>query len=211
MQHDVILFDLDGTLSDPLQGIARSINYALECYGYSPLDINQITQYIGPPIDQAFSHITGVNSIEELKRYVAKYRERYGDVGYAENTLYPGVSEALHALNAAGAIMGVCTSKRKDFAEKIIELFHLQDYFVFVDGGDVGVEKWSQIKNLLSSSKVSKKSLMVGDRSVDLIAARRNGLSSGGVLWGYGSHEELSNEQPKYLFNAPAEWQQLVA
>lgn len=205
----MILFDLDGTLSDPLEGIARSINYALQHYGYELLDQEQIKKYIGPPIDQAFAHITGVNSAYELKIFVAKYRERYGDVGYSENKLYPGVSEALNTLCASGAMMGICTSKRRDFAEKIIELFRLRDYFLFIDGGEVGVEKWSQIERLISSSQINQNAVMVGDRAVDIIAAQKNGLEGCGVLWGYGSHEELLNQKPKYLFSSPVEWETL--
>jgi phosphoglycolate phosphatase len=211
MKHDVIIFDLDGTISDPLQGIARSVNYALEHYGYEPQSIDRVSKYIGPPIDKMFSHITGNNSIEELKGLVTKYRERYGNVGYTENTLYPGISESLYTISTTGSVMGICTSKRKDFAEKILGLFDLRHYFTFIDGGEVGVEKQHQLNSLLSSRQISQDSVMVGDRSVDLIAAQRNGLSSGGVLWGYGSHEELSNEQPTYLFNSPVEWIQLVA
>jgi phosphoglycolate phosphatase len=210
MPHDVLLFDLDGTLSDPLEGIERSLNYALVEHDFPPLTPGQAAAFIGPQIDQTFSLITGIDAGERLKGFVAKYRERYADVGYAENMLYPGVRDALAALSTKGATMGICTSKRVDFAEHILELFNLRQYFRFVDGGEIGVHKWQQIEALRSGGKVTGASVMIGDRAVDLVAAHRNSLKSGGVLWGYGSYAELSGERPQYLFKSPEEWSTLV-
>ena len=210
MPHDVLLFDLDGTLSDPLEGIERSINYALVEHDFPPLTPGQAAAFIGPQIDQTFSLITGIDAGERLNGFVAKYRERYADVGYAENVLYPGVRDALAALSTKGATMGICTSKRVDFAEQILELFNLRQYFRFVDGGEIGVHKWQQIEALRSGGKVTGASVMIGDRAVDLVAAHRNSLKSGGVLWGYGSYAELSGERPHYLFTSPEEWSTLM-
>src|SRR6266496_837004 len=206
MPHDVLLFDLDGTLSNPLEGIERSINYALVEHDFPPLTPGQAAAFIGPQIDHTFSLITGIAAGERLNGLVAKYRERYTDVGYAENALYPGVRDALAALSTKGATMGICTSKRVDFAEQILELFNLRQYFRFVDGGEIGVHKWQQIEALRSDGKVTGTSVMIGDRAVDLVAAHSNSLKSGGVLWGYGSYTELSGERPQYLFKSPEEW-----
>jgi phosphoglycolate phosphatase len=203
--YDVLLFDLDGTLSDPLVGIGRSINYALAHFGHPELPLSQLAVHVGPPLDQAFSAITGLRSSSALGGFVAKYRERYGEIGYSENVLYPGIPEALHSLAGAGIPLGVCTSKRTDFAEKILELFGLRSYFTFVCGGEIGTQKWQQIQDLLANGAVSQSTVMVGDRAVDISAAHRNGLHAAGVLWGYGSREELAAEQPRYLFSAPQE------
>jgi phosphoglycolate phosphatase len=205
ISHDVILFDLDGTLSDPLVGIGRSINYALSHFGYAELPLSALAVYVGPPLDQAFSSITGLSSPSALDGFVAKYRERYGEVGYAENILYPGIAEVLHSLAGAGTTLGVCTSKRGDFAEKILELFGLRSFFSFISGGDIGTHKWQQIRALLESGAITQSSVMVGDRAVDITAAHRNGLQAAGVLWGHGSRRELEAEQPRYLFNTPDE------
>lgn len=210
MPHDILLFDLDGTLTDPVEGIERSINFALVEHGFPPLTAGQVAGFIGPPLDQSFRLITGITATEPIDALVAKYRERYADVGYAENVLYPGVAEALAALSANGAKMAVCTSKRVDFAEQILDLFDLRRFFRFVDGGDVGVHKWQQIEALRSGARVTGASVMIGDRAVDLVAAHRNALQSGGVLWGYGSYAELTDEQPRYLFKSPWEWLTLV-
>jgi phosphoglycolate phosphatase len=203
--HDVVLFDLDGTLSDPLVGIGRSINYALSHFGYPELPLSQMAAHVGPPLDQAFSSITGVSSATALDGFVAKYRERYGETGYSENILYPGIPELLHTLVDAGIPLGVCTSKRADFAEKILEMFGLRAYFSFVSAGDTGTHKWQQIRALLEQRVITQSAVMVGDRAVDMTAAHRNGLYAAGVLWGHGSRQELEAEQPRYLFSAPEE------
>jgi phosphoglycolate phosphatase len=95
--------------------------------------------------------------------------------------------------------MGVCTSKRVDFAEQILKMFGLRAHFRFVNGGEVGIHKWQQIEGLLARRAVTPSSIMVGDRAVDLIAAHRNGLQSAGMLWGHGSRAELEQEGPRYL------------
>lgn len=203
--HDLILFDLDGTLSDPLVGIGRSINYALTHYGYPARDLDQLPVYIGPPLDESFKALTGVTAPDHIQGLVAKYRERYADVGYSENVLYPGIPEALSALGASGIPMGVCTSKRVDFAEQILEMFGLRAHFRFVNGGEIGIQKWQQMQVLLADGQVSNASVMVGDRAVDMVAAHRNGLQAAGVLWGHGSREELECEHPHYLLATVAE------
>jgi phosphoglycolate phosphatase len=200
-----IVFDLDGTITDPIVGISRSFNYALTHFGHSPVAEAALLQHIGPPLDDAFRALTGISSSSEIAAYVAKYRERYSDIGYSENVLYPGIAEALQRLDAAGIPLGICTSKRRDFAERILELFAVRSLFQFVDGGDIGIPKGLQIEALVAHGRVGRASVMIGDRGVDLQAAHRNGLSSGGVLWGYGSRQELEREHPRFLFSAPSE------
>lgn len=210
MAHDLILFDLDGTLSDPLLGFSRSVNYALAAFGRPQLEPAGLGVFLGPPIEETFRKITGNGTEAEVDVLVAKYRERYGEVGYSENVLYPGVAEALQSLSNAGVPMAVCTSKRKDFAEKILEMFGLIPYFRFVDGGGPGMQKWRQMEALRSRGSVSEASIMVGDRAVDMIAAHRNGLQAAGVLWGYGSRTELANESPLCILESPEELSRLA-
>ncbi len=202
---DFLLFDLDGTLSDPLVGIGQSINYALSHFGFAPLALTELATYVGPPLDQTFRTLTGATGDGDIHAMVAKYRERYADVGYSENVLYPGIPEALVALDALGIPMGVCTSKRVDFAEKILKKFGLRAHFGFVNGGEIGTHKWQQIEGLIAQGLVSTSSIMVGDRDVDMVAAHRNGLQSAGVLWGSGSRTELEREQPRYLLTCASE------
>jgi phosphoglycolate phosphatase len=203
--HDLLLFDMDGTLSDPLVGIGRSLNHALTHFGYAPLELPEVSAYVGIPLDETFQALTGITAPFRLNALVAKYRERYAEVGYAENVLYPGIAEALARLAAADVALAVCTSKRKCFAERILEKFGIRSYFRFVSGGDTGVRKWQQVEELLAKGWISESSVMVGDRAADLIAAHRNRLTAAGVLWGFGSREELERESPRYWLGTPSE------
>jgi phosphoglycolate phosphatase len=206
-----LVFDLDGTISDPACGIERSINYALTNSGFPALNPDQIDNYIGPPLDEAFAAITSISSSDQIAALVAKYRERYSDVGYSENVLYPGIPEALDELASHDACMGVCTSKRADFADRILQLFQIRHYFSFVDGGDIGVRKEQQVALLLSKGAIASSSWFIGDRAVDVLAARANGLRSVAVLWGYGTREELESAQPELILEFPQELTRLAA
>jgi len=136
---------------------------------------------------------------------IAKYRERYGEIGYAENVVYAGIPEALEHIASQGVPMGVCTSKRVDFAERILALFQLRAYFQFLSGGDIGVSKKDQLRILLEQGTASYSSTMIGDRAIDVTAARANGLRSVGVLWGHGSKDELLGAAPDRLLESPFE------
>ena len=200
-----LVFDLDGTISDPAVGIGRSINYALEHFGYPPVPPDRISPLIGPPLDHSFRSLTGSTSEDHLAELVAKYRERYAQVGYSENVLYPGIPEALGALSDAGIRFGLCTSKRVDFADAILGMFGLREYFVFLNGGEIGIHKKQQLAALLAEGGISRSSIMIGDRAVDVEAARSNRLESVGVLWGHGTEEELRSANPSRLLNEPSQ------
>jgi len=210
VRHDLVLFDLDGTISDPLVGIERSMNFALARFGHRSLERHEVAVLVGPPLDQAFTRVTGSTSDAEVNGLVEAYRERYADIGFVENVVYPGVGDALERLHAGGLAMAVCTSKRRDFALRILELFGLADLFHFVDGGDVGVEKWQQIEAMRGDGRVTERSLMIGDRAVDIDAARKNGLASGAATWGFGSREELEGARPDSWYEAPGDWLALL-
>lgn len=201
----VVVFDLDGTLSNPLEGFARSMNHALRLQGLPQREPHELARFIGPPLYDSAVELTGSADPTRHNRLIADYRQRYGESGYAENTLYDGIPEVLHALRDAGATLGVCTSKRADFAESILRNFGLRGLFDFVSGGDIGVHKWQQLQALREAGAVDAASVMVGDRDVDISAAHRNGLQACGVLWGFGSREELQAESPRHLAEAPAQ------
>jgi phosphoglycolate phosphatase len=198
-----LVFDLDGTLADPSLGIGRSLNYALEAFGYAPLVGDAVSQFIGPPIDVAFAQITKSADAAHLAALVAKFRERYGRVGYSENTMYPGIATAIAAIASAAVPIALCTSKRVDFAERILAMFGVREYFGCVDGGDVGIHKRDQLSRLLREHRIGAGSIMIGDRAFDIDAARANALDSAGVLWGHGSREELSAAGAGRLLDAP--------
>ncbi len=210
MQDKVILFDLDGTISDPRDGIVRSINYALTAHGFAERDETQLERYIGPPLDNTFEILSASQDKSLIHALVASYRERYADIGFRENRLYPQMFDCLHAL-ARQYPLAVCTSKRGDFAEKILAMFDLTELFYLVSGADIGLNKAQQLEQLVQSGQVGKGSVMVGDRDVDLIAARHNQLTAIGVLWGYGSYAELSAERPDALVTTPAALSEWIA
>lgn len=200
----MFIFDLDGTLSDPLPGITRAINYALEGHGRPALTQAEVAPYVGPPLDQTLLALSGGDAalVHEL---VNRYRECYRE-SCIENTVYEGVPAALEALKQRGVRLGVCTSKRTDFAEQILAHLGLRGLFEFVSGGDTGIEKWQQLHSLKTAGQLSGQAMMIGDRAVDIQAGQRNGLRTGGVLWGFGSRAELEGAGPDVLFTDPGEW-----
>lgn len=208
--YQTLLFDLDGTLSDPLPGFARSINYALESAGLETHCEQDLAKYIGPPLEGTLAALTRCDSPELIAVLVAKYRERYLDVGYGENALYPGVIDTLQELQSAGQRMAVCTSKPERTARLVLDLFELDGYFEFVSGGGIGVAKWMQIEQLLAQNSICGRTVMIGDRAIDLTAGHRNDVFAGGVLWGYGARAELEAESPAHLYEHPCDWLSLL-
>ena len=201
----VLVFDLDGTLSDPAVGIGRCINHALRHYGHPAIADADVPRYIGPPLDESFAAIVRGASAQHVAALVERYRDRYADIGYAENTIYAGIPEALGALRDAGATLGVCTAKRVDFAERILDHFGIRRHFAFVSGGDVGIRKAGQLAALLRDGAIDGRATMIGDRAVDIVAAKANGLRSVGVSWGHGGVAELRAAGPDVLLESPAE------
>ena len=212
MPRDYYIFDLDGTISDPKVGIARSINFALESHDFESKDEDEIGSLIGLSLDRMYAQLVEATEPSLVSSLVAKYRERYAEIGYAENTLYEGIETSLRFLHSQTAShLGICTTKPADMAQKILEMFDLDQLFEFVSGGDIGIEKHQQLEQLLHDDAISQNSLMIGDRFIDIRAARHNQLQSAAVLWGYGSRAELESEQPSYLLQSPPQIKELVA
>ena len=194
-----LIFDLDGTLTDPALGFVRSVNFSLESHGISPIEEKNLKKFIGPPLAGAFREILHLEQDKDVTSYVSKYRERYSEVGFSENILYDGIPDVLMALRGLGFRLGVCTSKRVDFAERILTLFDIRDHFDFVSGAEVGIKKSSQLKELTNQNFVDSRSVMIGDRHVDIEAAKMNSMRSAGVLYGYGSKQEIENAHPEWI------------
>ena len=191
---DAIYFDLDGTLTDPKPGITRSIQYALKQLDHHTIPTeDELTWCIGPPLRASFVTLLGAD--HSADRAVALYRERFADVGLYENGVYDGVGEVLTALCASGHRLFVATSKPHVFAERIIDHFGLRGHFERVFGSELDgtrVDKSHLLEYALKQASVNPaKTLMIGDRSHDMVGARNNGMKGIGVLYGYGSREEL--------------------
>lgn len=205
-----LIFDLDGTLSDPREGIANCVNAALLAHGFASVASERVEAEIGPPLDTVLTKSAPMASTTTIGSMIATYRNAYARCGYAQNTVYPQVPEALARLAGAGIRLGVCTSKRREFAEKILSLFGLLHLFAFIDGGEVGVRKTEQLARLLADGSIDDAAVMIGDRDVDIVAAHDNGLRSIGVLWGFGSARELAAARPTYTVNTVADLVGLV-
>lgn len=205
-----LVLDLDGTISDPSLGITRCLNHALKSHGFSMLSNSAIVKEIGPPLDETFIKLAPGISTSDVTSLVSTYRDRYSDIGFSENTVYPKIPLVLEQLKNSDLRLGVCTSKRRDFAEKILSLFSLSDYFDFVNGGDIGVTKGSQLAGLIDSRIIDNQAIMVGDRSIDIESAKENGLRSIGVLWGFGDYKELSEASPSCILKKVTELPDVV-
>lgn len=200
-----LVFDLDGTLTDPALGVVRCMNYALTSFDYSPLPDHQISRHIGPPLEDTLALLSGSDDPAHITALAAAYRERYGEFGFKENSVYDGIVEMLQTLQCRGRRMIVCTSKLQINAIKVLNEFQLLDYFELVNGALEPGPKSSQLARLLEQGIIDQDALMIGDRHVDLRAASANGLKAAGVLWGYGSEKELQDESPAMLFRTPRE------
>jgi phosphoglycolate phosphatase len=190
---DAIFLDLDGTLTDPKVGITRSIQHALAALDQPVPDEQDLLWCIGPPLITSFRTMLGDEA--RAVRAVALYRERFSDIGLYENKLYDGIHEMLAALKAAGLRLFVATSKAHVFATRIIAHFGLAGYFEHVYGAELDGtrgEKTALLHYALDQRGLAgNRTVMVGDRSFDMIGARNNAMTPVGVLYGYGDEQEL--------------------
>ncbi len=202
----LVAFDLDGTLCDPLLGISRSINYALEHVHASPKDNESLRQYIGPPLEQVFSQLLTDDSLVEPA--MAAFRERYKSTGFKECSLYPGTELMLSTLKDHQCQLRVVTSKAQQVAEQMLEHFSLADYFSGVWGSEKGRSKSESL--LLAKAKTADKTFMVGDRKYDIQAAIACDTMHAAVLWGFGSKAELVQAGATCLVNDQSQLTQLL-
>lgn len=191
-----ILFDLDGTLTNPKVGITKSIQYALKHMGIEVEDLDSLIQFIGPPLRNTFRNYYKFNE-DEVAQAMIKYREYFSTTGLYENEVYPGIEEMLQHLVAGGKKPIVATSKPEKYAKQILEHFHLDRYFVDICGSDMEgsrEKKGDVIRYALNKNQITEMSqvVMIGDREHDIIGANENEIDSIGVLYGFGDRQELS-------------------
>ena len=195
MSYPYLLFDLDGTLTDPGEGITNSVAHALRKMGVEPPERAALYPFIGPPLTESFGEYYGLRG-EDAARAIAFYREYFRDKGMFENAVYPGVPEALAELRMRGHTLLVATSKPEPFARRILEHFELDGYFSDICGStleETRTTKAEVVAYALAENRVpAGEALMIGDRRHDVEGARACGLPCMGVLWGYGSREELT-------------------
>lgn len=200
---NIFLFDLDGTLTDPGTGITNSVAYALAQYGIQVEDRTVLYPFIGPPLRESFMKFYGFSE-EKAEEAVWKYREYFSDKGLFENEVYPGIKEMLGGLKNAGARLFVATSKPTGYSKQILDHFELSEYFEDIQGSTMDgsrEKKADVIAYLLNVNHIQEKEevIMIGDRRQDIDGAKENGLDSCGVLYGYGSWDELEEAQADYI------------
>ena len=209
MRSHTVLFDLDGTLSDPKPGITCCIQYALSELGYQPPDVNELLWCIGPPLKSSFSQLLQTSDDTLLEKAILLYRSRFSTIGLFENSLYPQIPETLKIIRAAGYQTFVATSKPHIYATRIIEYFDLAPLFDGIYGSELDGNR--SVKGDLISYILERESLltstvvMVGDRLHDIIGAKKNNIASIGVTYGYGSREELETHGADLIADYPKE------
>ncbi|MCD8097641.1 MAG: HAD family hydrolase [Lachnospiraceae bacterium] len=210
-----ILFDLDGTLTESGEGIVKSVQYALEKMGKPEPDAAKLRVFIGPPLIEQFMEYSGMNRAE-AENAVVYYRERYEATGIFENRPYPGIEEMLKALKEKGCLLAVASSKPEFYVLKILEHFHIRDYFDEVVGATMDEKRTGKadvIAEALKRLKLGEKResvFMVGDKAHDVIGARKTGIPCIAVSYGYGTMQELLPEKPFRIVQSVDELQALL-
>lgn len=200
----VILFDLDGTLTESGEGIIKSVEYALEKLGVTENDPENLKRYVGPPLKESFMKFSGLNE-EQAEQGIGYYRERYTKVGMFENRLYPQIPELLEVLKINDKILGVASSKPEIFVNQILEHFGIAQYFQVIVGSELDGRRSKKEEVIeeallrLHMQTERDKVLMVGDKEQDVNGARSCGLQCIGVAYGYGTREELSQAGAVYI------------
>lgn len=207
MKYRYCFFDLDGTLTDPGIGITDSVMYALKKFDIDVKDRSELYPFIGPPLDYSFKTYFGFTD-EQAVLAIKYYREFFSTKGLYENEVYEGIPGMLEELKKKGVTVALATSKPYEFSVEILRHFGLSGYFDHVGAATMDgriSKKEDVISNLLGQLNYEDKAsvLMVGDRYHDIEGAKANGLHSAGVLWGYGTEEELQKAGAQYLFAKP--------
>jgi phosphoglycolate phosphatase len=205
----ILLFDLDGTLTDPRRGIVGSTQHAFERLGLEPPPEDLVASFIGPPLRGMFGTLLARSAPGRVEEAVLHYRERYRDVGIFETTMYPGVREMLERARSFASRVYLATSKPWMFAERILEHLSLGAYFDGVHGPELDGrfdDKGVLIARMLERERFAPEdAVMIGDRAADVIAADDNGIEPIGVLWGYGSEGELVEAGARTVCATPEE------
>ena len=205
-----ILFDLDGTLIDPVEGITNSAKYALKYFGIQVSKTEDLYKFIGPPLRESFSQYYEFDE-KDTEMAVTKYREFFKEKGVFQNTLYNGIPEFLKALVIAKKNLIIATSKAEIYANQILKNLGISDYFSYVCGSTLDgsrSKKGQIIQHILATNNLSAQdSIMIGDKSHDIIGAQETGIDSIGVLYGYGSFEELQKAGATYIVKTIPELQ----
>lgn len=210
-----LLFDLDGTLTDPKEGICKSVQYALHAFGIEEPDIDKLEPFIGPPLMDSFMEFYGMTK-ERAAEAVDKYRERFSVTGWSENIVYEGVPHMLKGLRDAGYVLAVASSKPTVFVERILTHFGLRDAFSVVVGSELDGRRINKDEVIgealrqLFAKQGDEDLLMIGDRKFDVEGAHALGIRCVGVTYGYAQPGELTEAQADFLAASPEKLLELL-
>jgi phosphoglycolate phosphatase len=204
-----LFFDLDGTLSDPSEGITKSVQHALKCLGRPYPGKSELQHYIGPPLRWTFPRLLGTDDSDLVETAIGYYRERYETVGLFENEVYPGIPELLQRLQDDGYPLYVVTSKPTVYADRIIRHFGLDHFFLDVYGPELDGrfdEKVELIEFILRERALDpKRTVMIGDRARDIESGKAHGTCTIGVVYGFGGLEEIAAARPDEICHRPGD------
>ncbi|BBM19303.1 phosphoglycolate phosphatase [Enterococcus avium] len=191
----IVLFDLDGTLTDSSEGILNSVRYMLEKKALKVPDLATLHTFIGPPLDETLNHLYGLNK-DESQKAVEIYREYYAEKGIKQLAVYPGIEEILETLSA-DYVLAIATSKPEFYAKKILADVNLSSYFTGIFGADLAGErsKKTDVIAYALEQLEGDSAVMIGDRKFDIIGAKENHLKSIGVLYGFGDLQEMTDAE----------------
>jgi phosphoglycolate phosphatase len=208
MIHNVF-FDLDGTLTDPKDGITRCIQFSLGRMGREAPPNDELLWCIGPPLRRSFSLLLESDNSGLTDIALQHYRERFSEIGIYENSVYPEVVAALQRIYARGFRIFLATSKPTVFAIRILEHFSLAQFFYGIYGSELDgrlSDKADLLAHILNTEGLDPQaSLMVGDRFHDIIGGKKNGIATAAVTYGYGSREEIEGASPDFIFHSPSD------
>ena len=208
-KYDTVLFDLDGTLTDPESGLISSFKYALDKMGVEYGTAESLKRFIGPPLYSEWKRVFEFSD-EEADRALLTFREYYARYGWWDNKIYGGIAEMLAQLKATGFLLAVATSKPEIFAKKVLKLFEIDKYFDFVGAADTDRtrdKKQEVIDYVFENIGEDKRAraVLVGDRKYDAEGAKISGIDSIGVLWGHGSESEVAESGFDFVAKEPSD------
>lgn len=224
MKYKYLLFDLDGTLTDPKEGITTSVQYALRAFGIDEPDLDKLTPFIGPPLRESFMRFYGFGE-EQTKEAIEKYREWFRPKGIFQNSIYPGMKEMLEKLEKSGKVLAVASSKPQVFVEQVLRHFEIYRYFRVIVGSELDgrrdtkeevvaealrqLEKEGLGRNE-GSGEEQRGAVMIGDRKFDIAGGKEHGLATVGVTFGYAEEGELEAAGADFIVHTVEELGRLL-
>ena len=208
-----ILFDLDGTLTNPKEGITKCVQHALHYFGIEK-ECDELVSFIGPPLKEQFMKFAGLNE-QDAEKAVSVYRERFAPIGLFENEIYPGVIELLRTLKEQGKIIALATSKPTIFASQIVEKYGIAPYLDYLSGSELdgtNVEKSAVVRIAMEKlGAIAEETVLIGDRMHDAEGARENGIGCIGVSYGFAAEGELEKAGVEKIAATPSELSEILS